>query len=200
MIFEQIRSNEEINDIEFDLMYPIKLKDAIEMHFTPIEVAKTAARYLAHKKGVKVLDIGSGAGKFCMIGSACTEGSFTGVELRESLFATALRISKRYNLLNIEFVHANITDIPFKDFDAFYFFNAFYENVSRLGVGKINNELDLSRELYDTYSFYVKQQLDEMPVGTKLVTYFSFSKEVPDSYHLQFTDFDGKLKMWEKVS
>lgn len=200
MIFEQIRSNEEIKDIEFDLMYPIKLKDAVELHFTPIEVAKTAARYLAHKKGVKVLDIGSGAGKFCMIGSACTEGYFTGIELRESLFATALRISKRYNLLNIEFVHANITDIPFKDFDAFYFFNAFYENVSRLGVGKINNELDLSRDLYDTYSFYVKEQLDSMPVGTKLVTYFSFSKEIPDSYHLQFTDFDGKLKMWEKVS
>ena len=200
MIFEQIRSNEEIKDVEFDVMYPFKLKDAVEMHFTPIEVAKTAARYLAHKKGVKVLDIGSGAGKFCMIGSACTEGYFTGIELRESLFATALRISKRYNLLNIEFVHANITDISFKDFDAFYFFNAFYENVSRLGVGKINNELDLSRELYDTYSFYVKQQLDSMPVGTKLVTYFSFSKEIPDSYHLQFTDFDGKLKMWEKVS
>ncbi len=200
MIFEQIRSNEEIKDVEFDLMYPIKLKDAVELHFTPIEVAKTAARYLAHKKGVKVLDIGSGAGKFCMIGSACTEGCFTGIELRESLFATALRISKRYNLLNIEFVHANITDISFKDFDAFYFFNAFYENVSRLGIGKINNELDLSRELYDTYSFYVKQQLDSMPVGTKLVTYFSFSKEIPDSYHLQFTDFDGKLKMWEKVS
>ncbi len=199
MIFEQIRSNEAVKDIEFDLIYPDLIKSAAEMHFTPIEVAKTAALYLANKKGVKVLDIGSGAGKFCMVGSVFTEGYFTGVELRESLFATALRISKRYNLINVEFVHANITDISFKDFDAFYFYNAFFENVSRLGVGKINNELDLKRELYDTYSFYVKHQLDEMPVGTKLVTYFSFSKEVPDSYQLQFTDFDGKLKMWEKV-
>ncbi len=200
MMFQQIKSNIDISDTEFDSIYPDRIKASAEMHFTPFDVAKIAARYLAHKTGTRILDIGAGAGKFCMIGSACTEGYFTGVELRETLCSAATRISKQYSLENTDFINANITDISFKDFDAFYFYNAFYENVSRMGIGRINNELDLSRELYDTYSFYVKNQLDSMPVGTKLVTYFSFSKEIPDSYHLQFTDFDGKLKMWEKVS
>ncbi|MBK9736331.1 MAG: hypothetical protein IPO92_15780 [Saprospiraceae bacterium] len=48
--------------------------------FTPVDVSILAARYLATNEDSKILDIGSGAGKFCLIGSACSEGTFTGVE------------------------------------------------------------------------------------------------------------------------
>ena len=63
----------------------------------------------------------------------------------------------------------------------------------------MDDSIELKRELYDDYSSYVKAQLDLKPIGTKLVTYFSYLSEIPDSYRLQFSDFEGKLKMWEKV-
>lgn len=197
MIFKYLESDLEVEDKDFDLIYPSKIKAVAATHFTPVKVSKIAAFYLADRKGVKVLDIGAGAGKFCMIGSACTDGYFTGIEQRKTLWQVARRISKRYNLTNVKFINANIIDISFKDFDAFYFFNAFYENISILG--KINDEIELSRELYEKYSDYVKEQLDLKPIGTKLVTYYSFLNEVPDSYKVQFSALDDKLKFWQKM-
>ncbi len=198
MLFKNIQSNIEIVDTDFDLVFEERIQEASAIHFTPLKVAKLAARYLANKKGVKVLDIGSGAGKFCMIGSVCTEGYFVGVEQRERLHLEALRISQKYNLTNVSFINTNITNISFKDYDAFYIFNAFYENISLFG-GSIDDDIELKRELYESYSLYVNEQLADMPIGTKLVTYFSFGKEIPDSYEIQFKAFDEKLKMWEKI-
>lgn len=196
MLFKYIQSDIDVTDSEFDLIYPKKIKAVSEIHFTPVRIAKVAAYYLAESIGTKVLDVGAGAGKFCMIGSACTKGFFYGVEQRKNLCSVAKRISNRYNLTNVEFINSNITDVEFKAFDAFYFFNPFYENVSL--NGRIDNKVQLHRKLYDDYSQYVKQQLASMPIGTKLVTYYSFLKEIPSSYQVQFTSFDDKLRFWEK--
>ncbi len=199
MQFKNIQSNIEIVDSDFDLIFEEQIQEAAGIHFTPVKVAKLAARYLAPQKDIKVLDIGSGAGKFCMIGSVCTEGSFFGVEQRERLHLEALRISQKYNLTNVSFINTNITNIDFKDYDAFYIFNAFYENISLFG-GSIDDDIELKRELYESYSLYVKEQLADMPIGTKLVTYFSFGKEIPDNYEINYLAFDEKLKLWEKTS
>ena len=93
MLFENIKSNIEVTDDDFNSIFEEQIQEAAGIHFTHVKVAKLAARYLAHQKGVKVLDIGSGAGKFCMIGSVCTEGSFFGVEQRERLHLEAIRLS-----------------------------------------------------------------------------------------------------------
>lgn len=198
MIFKYIKSDIEVGDNDFDLIYPTRIKAVSDIHFTPVKIAKVAAFYLAEKSGTKILDIGSGAGKFCMVGSACTEGYFVGVEQRKNLCVAARNISKKYQLTNLEFIHSNIMDIPFKEYDAFYFFNSFYENVSILP--SIDNQFELRRELFDAYSLYVKTQLDEKPIGTKLVTYFSFLKEIPASYEVKYACFDDKLKFWEKTA
>ncbi len=197
MLFKYLKSNVEVIDGELDLIYSKKIKEISEIHFTPIKIAEIAARYLADSKDTRILDVGSGAGKFCMIGSACTEACFVGVEQRKNLYTAAKRISKYYNLTNVEFINTNITNIEFKEYDAFYFYNSFFENVAP--TGRIDDRVDLRRELYDEYSLYVKGQLDKMPKGTKLVTYFSFLKEVPESFENKFSIFDDKLKMWEKA-
>jgi SAM-dependent methyltransferase len=197
LIFEYLKSNIPVNDNKFDSIYPQKLRRTSEFHFTPIQVAKISAQFLVSKPGTKVLDIGSGAGKFCMIGSICTDGYFVGIEQRKSLHMLSNRISKTYHLENIEFIHSNITEVDFKQFDAFYFYNSFYENINPLG--KIDSAVDLNRKLYTDYSVYVRNQLDDMPIGTRLVTYFSYLKEIPDSYTLRSKKYDDKLKMWEKT-
>ena len=198
MLFKYIKSDLEIIDSDFDQIYEEAIKEASVIHFTPVNVAKMAARYLANSKDIRVLDIGSGAGKFCMIGSVCTEGYFVGVEQRERLHLEAVRLAQEYKLTNVSFINTNITNISFKDYDAFYIFNAFYENISLFG-GSIDDEIELKRELYESYSLYVNAQLAAMPIGTRLVTYFSFGKEIPDNYTLKLHSFDEKLKMWEKT-
>jgi SAM-dependent methyltransferase len=190
--------NIDVSDEAFNLIYGQSMQEIADIHFTPLEITKIAAEYLADKPSKKVLDIGSGAGKFCMVGSVFTKGYFTGVELRPHLHAIAVELSNFYDLQNIDFLCSNITDIDFKNYEAFYIFNAFYENICI--AGRIDNDIDLNKARYDLYSMYVKTQLESMPIGTKLVTYFSYSKEIPDNYELLFGLFDDKLKFWKKMA
>lgn len=195
-MFKAIHRNEEIEDREFDLMFPLEIQADSEFHFTPIKIAKLAATYLADNQETKILDIGSGAGKFCMIGSACTDAFFVGVEQRSHLNNIAIRLCIEHDLTKIDFIHSNITSISFSDYDAFYFFNSFHEHLDH--TGRMDDSQSWSKKLYEDYSLYVKSELDKMPAGTKLVTYFSYLDEVPDSYELQYSYEEYKLKMWQK--
>ncbi|HFA48466.1 MAG TPA: methyltransferase domain-containing protein [Bacteroidetes bacterium] len=196
MLFK-IKSGAEISDDDFDTIYPDELRVVSETHFTPVIVAQKATRYLVKKAGTKILDIGSGAGKFCLIGAACTKGFFIGVEQRETLHSLAVQLAKDYRLENTSFFRADITDIEFQAFDAFYIFNSFYENLDQ--GERIDDTIDLDKNRYTEHSNYVRQQLAAMPKWTRLVTYFSYLDEIPNSYEVQKTDMGGKLKFWEKV-
>ncbi len=197
MVFKRLKSGVKVNDEEFNSIYPPPIRVAAEFHFTPVDVAKFAAQVLVDRPGMRVLDIGSGAGKFCMIGAACTNGHFTGVEQREPLYQLSNQLAEEYGLSNVSFVHSNVTEIGFDGFDAFYFFNSFYENINR--DNPIDNSVKLDRQHYDEYSLFVRQKLDAMPLGTRLATYFSYMDEVPGSYEVRITYFNGYLKFWEKV-
>ncbi len=197
MIFKNLESGIEVKDEDFHQIYPQQMRGFADIHFTPIETAKMAARYLVREAGTRVLDIGSGVGKFCMVGASCTPGHFTGVELRENLYSISCDLLQQYQLPNLEFILSNITAIDFQQYDAFYFFNAFYENIHP--DDSIDHSVQMQQELYESYSQYVKEQLDAKPTGTRLATFFSFMDEVPDSYLLQSAGAEGKLLLWEKM-
>lgn len=196
MIFKNLQLNIDVEDNFFNTLYPLRIKKLSEFHWTPVEVAKLAADYLADKPNCKVLDIGSGAGKFCLIGAASTKGRFYGVEQREELVKLSQRIAKTYNLNNVEFIHSNITEISFSDYDTFYFYNPFYENIDNSLL--IDNKIVIDEKLYFTYSEYVENQLKKTPVGTRLVTYWSMWVDNIEGFDLEFTAYNGKLNFWEK--
>ena len=85
MVFELLKLNIHITDEQFNTIYPTSIRRLSEKHWTPVSVAKAAAEFLVTNPGTRVLDIGSGAGKFCMVGAVHTRGFFTGVEQREEL-------------------------------------------------------------------------------------------------------------------
>jgi SAM-dependent methyltransferase len=198
MIFKNIAADILVNDEYFDLIYPDSHVEISEFHFTPVEVAIVASRFLVQKVGTRVLDIGSGAGKFCMIGSLSTNGFFVGVEIRQSLHELAIQISQKYKMKNVCFKNANITEIAFDNYDAFYIFNPFFENISPTGA--INDEIPLNKGLYQKYNKYVSNQLKNVKKGSRLVTYFSYLEEIPNSFELISSSFDDKLKMWQKTN
>ncbi len=58
-------------DVTFDDLYPEDIQNLSPMHWTPVDIARRASNFLAIPNA-RVLDIGSGVGKFCI-----TAGFFT---------------------------------------------------------------------------------------------------------------------------
>ncbi len=196
MLFQFLKMRLPVGDEEFNKMLPNWLYTFSRRHWTPINVAKEAAKFLADKPGKKILDIGSGVGKFCMLGATYTEGVFTGVEYRENLHEIACGLVKSQGLINVHFINSDIANIDFREYDSFYFFNPFQEHIDI--TAQIDDSVEMGNEQYDKYTVYVREQLAKMPSGTRLATYWSQLKEVPAGYRMVAAYFDKELKLWEK--
>jgi len=154
--------------------------------------------FLVPHGGVKVLDIGSGVGKFCLAaGYYKPQASFFGVEQRNDLVSHAEFAKKVLKLQNVHFLHNNLTKLDFKQFDHFYFFNSFYENL--MDTEKIDENIECSLELYDYYNSTLYQKLDEMRPGTRLATYHSLEDHIPPGYRLIESAVADLLKFWIKI-
>ncbi|MFI5151157.1 MAG: class I SAM-dependent methyltransferase [Bacteroidia bacterium] len=197
MLFECLKLNIEVTDEHFNAIYPDWIRDQARRHFTPVEVAKLAASYLAEKPGTRVLDIGSGSGKFCMVGAVTTQGHFTGVEYRPPLVELSNSLLSHYRIPRVSFICSNITDIDFKAYDAFYFFNSFQEQID--STARIDQKVETGLDLYERYHTYISEQLNKAPKGTRLATYWGLEDRIPTAYALQFTLHNGLLKLWKKI-
>jgi SAM-dependent methyltransferase len=197
VIFQLLRLSIEITDGDFDAIYPETIRRISSRHWSPVTVSKSAAGFLVHRAGTRVLDIGSGAGKFCMVGATTTRGHFTGVEHRRRLVELATNLSSRYDLQNVNYIHANITSIDFRDYDAFYFFNSFYENINV--HHRIDDSVTMDVQTYEAHSMDMVQQLSRLPLGARLATYSSPQTVVPGSFRLVDSLYYGSLNLWEKV-
>ena len=184
------------NDAGFDWLYPEHYQLMSEKQWTPLAVARKAAEFLA-EPDAKVLDIGSGIGKFCIVGGHYfPETFFYGVEQRYELILLSEEVKRYTGLQNANFIYANITQINFKEFDHFYFYNSFYENIDP--INKIDDTIETTYSLYAFYNQYLLSVLKEKPSGTRLVTYHSSEREIPPEYLLVDVSFDAALKMWIK--
>jgi SAM-dependent methyltransferase len=186
------------SDLVFNSLYPKPVEEVAEKHWTPINVAKKAAAFLAASVDVKVLDIGSGSGKFCLIAAHQHPlTSFYGVEQRQNLVDLSTELAKELELENLNFICDNICNIDFGKYDHFYFYNSFYENMP--GTQKIDSAIKYSEDLYNYYNRYLYKQLKKRPAGTRLVTYHSFGIEIPPGYEVVNTDYNEFLKFWVKI-
>jgi len=186
------------SDLLFNTIYPQHIREVAQKHWTPLEVAIKAADYLAASPGGKVLDIGSGSGKFCFIAANNhPDTHFYGVEQRKELVDLCNDLKETLHLNNVTFINKNVTDIDFAGYDHFYFYNAFYENI--YGTQKIDYTVPYSEKLYDYYNLYVYKQLKKMPSGTKVASFHSFGNEMPPGYEIVHSSFENYLQFWVKL-
>jgi SAM-dependent methyltransferase len=184
-------------DSHFRQLYPLSFQKLDTLHWSPLRVIDRAVKFLVNKPNAKILDIGSGSGKFCLAGSYLKPFAFfSGVEQREDLLEYAQTVRKKLGRSNVDFVHKNFTQIDFTEYDNFYFYNSFFENIE--GTDKIDDSIAYSVELYDYYNLRLKSKLDGMPAGTRIVTYKTLDQEIPDSYRLVTTEMENQLKFWIK--
>lgn len=201
MLSEQQESKTEEwynTDAAFNRLYPLPIRILASNHWTPLSVARKAAQFLAAEKNVRILDIGSGVGKFCLSAAFyMPNATYYGIEQRKTLIDDAEAARQILELQNVSFIHGNFTQLDFKNYDHFYFYNSFYENLS--GTTKIDESIDYSSELYHYYCRYLYKQLDKTPAGTRLATFHSLEDEIPPDYHVVGSDMDNLLKYWIKV-
>lgn len=153
---------------------------------------------LAHTPGARVLDMGSGAGKFCCVGAVTTLAEFHGVEQRAKLVHYAREVA---GLLGAE--RATFTQGPFDslsplDYDAFYLFNPFEENEDRsLAAADRRTEPGddwVADDIRGAQAFLAAAR-----VGARVVTYNGMGGPLPASYELlEREQLRCVLELWIK--
>lgn len=197
-VLQRLRANEHVTDAEFDLFFPVSVRGLSQIHWTPVNAAVRAAQLAVRKPGDQVLDVGSGVGKFCLVGALATEGKFTGVEQRGYLVDHARDIVSRYRIARVQFIHKNMLDLDWAAFDAIYLFNPYSENLDE--TIRIDTHVELTSDLYIKYIRGTQMKLAALKVGTRVVTFNSFGGDFPPSYRLVHKEEISflPLEVWEK--
>ena len=196
MVFEQLKQKKYPSNSKFDEIYPKLYQEHSARHFTPVNIAIKAAKLLVDKPTDKILDIGSGVGKFCCIGSAVTDAHFYGVEKRKTLTNLSNKIKRNYKLKNAHFINNDFTALDFKKFSGIYFFNSFHEHFDETCILDETSKVSLSE--YKKYHEDLMMKLNECNKGTKLVTYYTFKNKIPSSYQFIDANETGLLKFYIK--
>lgn len=171
------------------------------MFFTPIDVAAYAARLLAPEPGTRVLDVGSGPGKFCIAAAlAVPTAEFVGIEWRPHLVDVANALARDLGVTNARFIQGDATELDWAPFDAFYLFNPFGEHLFSQ-EWRLDHTLDLDPDAYVKCVWAVRQKLARASLGTRVVTYHGFGAPPPLGYEPSREDPIGykRLELWIKT-
>lgn len=186
---ELLQSGSVVTDSAFNRLYPKNIRKLAYGHWTPVGLAARAAELLVTAPGTRVLDIGSGAGKFCFVGSALTEGIFTGIEQRERLVQCSSNLAAQLAWPRVTFVHGDAFELDWTQFDAFYLFNPFVD------------QMDSTWEAYDEAIRKTQIKLSPLRPGTRLVVLHGFGGALPLEWQCLLKEPHGNttLELWIKT-
>jgi len=195
---KHLRCGRAISDLVWDRIYPTKYAELSPVHWTPVSVARRAADLLSRGTQTRVLDIGSGVGKFCVIAALTTPGLFVGVERRGEMVDVARQTAHRAATSRTRFIHANANDIDWTNFNGFYLYNPF-EELWRPDVRSVGPPGTETTEYRSLVSFTQQCLVDSRP-GTRVVTYHGFGGEMPSCFQLTLLQPCGRdfLECWER--
>ena len=172
-VIEALSCRAEVTDQALDALFPHELARVSAQHFTPVEVARRASEWLAPHASSRVLDVGAGAGRFCLVGALHTDGNFTGVEQRAALVAVAREVAREHSVARVTFVQGDIRDVDYGAFDGFYVFNPFAEHYLPPDE-RIDDAVEWSQARFDADIAFLEARLAERPAGTRVVTWNGF--------------------------
>lgn len=200
VVVNGLRLGKQVADRAFDAIYPSAVRGRSAQYSTPVEIARRAARMLVVDAATCVLDVGSGAGKFCLVGALTTEGHFVGVEHRGRLVGLARSIADRYGAMRATYVHGDMRSVDWREFNGFYFYNPFAEN--NFGSERFDDSIELTPERYERDLRFAVDALGQQTlVGTRVVTYHGLGRELPRSFERLAMERvgDDVLELWVRV-
>jgi SAM-dependent methyltransferase len=190
------------SDSSFDQLLSERARGLSSNYWTPLLVALRAAQWFEACGVRTVVDIGSGAGKFCVAAALAGRCHFTGLEHREHLVTCARTLARAFNVENrVYFLQGALGAVRLPAADAYYLFNPFEENVLR-PEECIDRSVELSDERQTRDVQAVKQLLFEARAGTFVLTYNGFGGHLPPGYREVRTDRElpNVLRLWKKMS
>lgn len=186
-----------LRDSTFDELFPIPIRGMSRVFWTPVAVARRAAELLVNGPRCRVLDVGSGAGKFCVVAGLSTPSQIFGVEQDETLVACACDVAAIVGAKNVSFLHCPFHLLNPQEYDAFYFFNPFEEN--NFWSPSPSDSAAPDRFAQDVRN--AQQFLRAARLGARVVTYNGMGGRMPSGYKLAERDgAECGLELWVKVA
>ena len=184
-----LRDHVAVPDEVFDQLYPALQRERSAVHWTPVAVAMRAAALLAPDTQ-RVLDVGAGVGKLCLVG-ALTQGPGTrwcGVEREPTMVRAATSAARWLRVSDTAtFLAGDAASLDWNEFDAFYLYNPFAEALFAANV----DPLSLHGNYVETVTFFV-QRLAALRAGTRVVTYHGLGGAMPAGYTLTHREKAGE--------
>jgi len=166
-------------DRAFDALLPVELRHLSRVHWTPIDVAIRVATLLAPKPGSRILDVGAGVGKLCLVGAMSSTATWVGVERHEACAFAAERLARDLGIAaQTRFFHGDAFGMDWGGFDALYLYNPFELKLFSESVGP-DDPLAYMAQLGAA-----EDRLARLRVGTRVVTLNGFGGVMPASYQL----------------
>lgn len=191
---DALRRRAPVSDAELDQVFPDELRDRSLLHWTPVAIATRAAELLAPSPDVRVLDVGAGVGKVCLIGALITGATWWGIEQDAVQVAAANHAAWMLGIADrTRFVHGDGSRLAWDEFDAFYFYNPFTTVLLAPHASPFVRYATIQSTLRR-----VEQRLAATRPGTRVVTYHGFGGQLPAGFTRLVREPAGEdaLELW----
>jgi predicted RNA methylase len=195
-----LRERREPPDRLFDHYLPRALRQVSARHWTPLAVVARAAAWLDDLGIRSLVDVGSGAGKFCVAAALACDTSFVGIEQRGDLVQAARELARLFGVEGrVRFEQAAFTPCALPPADAYYVYNPFGENLLRSDE-QIDLEVELSAERHAREVTAFEAMLRALPSGAHLLAYNGFGGAMPATFSELRSDdsLPNALRLWRK--
>ncbi len=174
------RHNPSDTDRAFDRLLPEHLRQLSHKHWTPVDIAIRATALLSPASGTRILDVGSGVGKLCVVGAMSASGLWCGVEQHEPLVHAARMLASTLGVAErTTFLHGDALAVDWHAFDAIYLYNPFENPLS--DVDPRPQVTDVRTQVAD-----VERRLATLRDRVRVVTLHGFGGAMPPSYELLY--------------
>jgi SAM-dependent methyltransferase len=183
-----------VSDAELDQVFPEELRDRSHLHWTPVAIAMRAAELLAPAPSARVLDVGAGVGKVCLVGALVTGATWWGIEQDPAQVAAANHAAWALDIdRRTRFVQGDGSRLAWDEFDALYFYNPF----STLMLAPHASPFVRYATIQNTLR-RIEQRLASARGGMRVVTYYGFGGKWPPGYTLIAREPAGgdALELW----
>jgi len=191
---DALRRRAAVSDVELDQVFPDELRDRSHVHWTPVAVAMRAAELLAPTPDTRVLDVGAGVGKLCLVGALVSGATWWGIEQDAVQVAAANHAAWALDIAGrTRFVVGDGSQLAWDEFDAIYFYNPFSTVMLAPHASPFVRYAAIQATLRR-----VEQRLASVRAGTRVVTFHGFGGKLPAGFTRISRDpaGDDALELW----
>jgi SAM-dependent methyltransferase len=184
-----------VEDVAFDKVFPKGLRFLSAVHWTPVETAIRAAELLEVHSEARILDVGSGCGKACLVAALTSDSYWSGIEHDPSLVSAANDAAYALGVEGrVHFTCGDITSVDWEYYDGFYFYNPF----ESLQFNQPHASPFVKYASFQNHLRRARARLSLARSGTRVVTYHGFGGDMPNGFEVVTREESdtGELVLW----